>query len=91
MNILPVISPVETLATALRANGSNTGIVPPWMQASVTPRVRNPGIVPPWLQGGIVGPNTPVGPQTPAILARNVATVYEPQPITVDPNVPHIM
>ena len=72
--------------TPLR-NG-NPGIVPPWLQVPN----RNPGIVPPWLQGRPVGPEIPVDDDTPQIFttARATRTVYEPLPITTDPEVPRI-
>ncbi|MCW2920723.1 MAG: hypothetical protein JWL76_597 [Thermoleophilia bacterium] len=63
----------------------NPGIVPPWLQVPN----RNPGIVPPWLQGRPVGPTIPVDDDTPRIL-RATRTVYQPLPITTDPDVPRI-
>jgi hypothetical protein len=64
----------------------NPGIVPPWLQRPD----RNPGIVPPWLQGRPVGPTVPVDDDTPRILGAMQPTVYEPTPITPDPEVPRI-
>lgn len=89
MKLLPV-TPVETLATVRAAapTSHNPGIVPPWLQHPE--RNRNPGIVPPWLQGRPVGPTHPVADDVPRILGIAQPTVYEPNPIVVDPETPRI-
>lgn len=89
MKMLPVI-PVETLANQIRAaaptGNRNPGIVPPWLQKPD----RNPGIVPPWLQDRPVGPVEPVPDDVPRIFAAQ-PTVYDPQPVEIDPDMPRIM
>ena len=74
------------MQTASTHRNGNPGIVPPWLQHPD----RNPGIVPPWLQGRPVGPTTPVDDGTPRILGSAAPTVYDPEPIVVDPDAPHI-
>jgi hypothetical protein len=85
MQTLPV-TPVETLATALRTaapRNENPGIVPPWLAA---PRPanpgKNPGIVPPWLlQPQPVQPDEPVADDVPRILGSANPTGFDREPV----------